>query len=341
MRRRYARGVLGLLGLCALGLALWSPVAWHVRAARLLLGFQSPESQRGEPPADVAIEETTLAGARAVRYGGRGRPILLLHGAHPGGVDEPRLRAFAGQLAARGFDVHCPSLDALAALRLDPATVIQARRAAEALARARGVASVGVVGISVGGGVALRAATETDAIHAVFAIGAHHDLAGLLDGWIASPEERYGAEALAHAFEAEYFESPDAAAALTARLLGGEAPRLEGDAAAELAALRADPMPPEAQSRLRAIVARHADALARMSPRGAIADLSAPVFLLHGERDPLVPPTESEAIFAALPERARGGLVRTPLLRHAEGADAGLAEQWRVVHLAANALDAL
>jgi len=246
VRRRYAVGPASLGALLLAGLALWGPIARHARAAKLLLGFQE-----GEAPG-IHREERPLGDQRAIRYGlTAGRPVLLLHGVHPGGIDEPRLAAFATQLADRGFYVVTPALPALAVLRFDPATVDRVAAAAEALAAERGVSSVGVVGISVGGGIALRASTETPSIHAIFAIGAHYDITRLLDGWVASPEERYGPLALAHAYPGEYFAAPDPAAAaeaLGAALTDAPPPALSARATEELAWLHADPMPSTAQA---------------------------------------------------------------------------------------------
>lgn len=339
--RRYARmGSVWLALVCLAALALWDPVARHVRAAKLLLSFQDAEAP------DVFVEELELAGLPRVMFGRPGRtPVLLLHGVHPAGYREPRFRQFAAQLATRGYSVSAVHLEGLADLRFDPSTVDRVVAAAEALARETGQPSVGVVGISIGGGVAIRACTQTLAIRAIWAIGAHHDVRALLDGWIASSEERYGPQALAHAWPAEYFEAADAQAAadaIVARLTHAPEPALSDTAREELAWLTAEPMPDEAQRRLRAIVARHGDELGALSPADALAEVSAPVFLLHGEHDPLIPASESEAIDRGLPESSRGGVVRTPLLRHADGAsDPGPYEQWRVVHLVAGALAAL
>lgn len=342
LRRRTQLGIgLGLIG--AAVLALWGPARAHLRALDLLLAFQS-----GEVSGEVPARREPLGELRARRYGEPGgQPVLLLHGAHPGGIDEPRLVRFAHQLAERGFYVVTPELAPLAALRFEPGCVDDVRAAARALAAERGAPSVGVIGVSVGGGVALRAAARTEAIGAVWAIGAHHDLGALLEPWMASTDERYGARALAHAYAEEYFEAPDgeAAAAAMRAAFGGEPaeiPALSDRAHRELAWLTADPMPEPARRRLRAIRDRHADDLSALSPRAALAEVRGPVYLLHGASDPLIPPSESTAIAGGLSPDALGGVLVTPLLRHAEGAsERGVFDEWHLVHLVAGALEEL
>ncbi|MEQ8725460.1 MAG: hypothetical protein RID81_29505 [Sandaracinaceae bacterium] len=320
----------------------WGPASRHVRAARLLLGFSDARAT------EIRSSDATVAGLRARVFRGDGPPLLLVHGAHPEGIDEPRLVRFAELLAEAGFDVTTPEIPALRALRFDDGAVDQIARAARALGP-----HVGVVGISFGGGLALIAASEEPSIHTVWTVGAHHDATRLAAWWrgepIAGPggdrfdaeAERYGAQVLAHAYAEDYFDPAEAAAARAALadVLHRRAPDLEGLSAptrARVDALRQGTGLDRAA--LAALTERHRDELSAISPAGHLSQLRARVFVLHGEGDPLVAPTESAWIARELPPPARGAVLRTPLLGHADLADVGLAAQWDVVRFAARAL---
>jgi dienelactone hydrolase len=263
---------------------------------------------------------------------------------HPGGIDEPRLISFARALSAEGLTVTTPELASFAALRLDPRVVDDLGRCVEWLAARSARRSIGAIGISVGGGVLLRVAARTRSVHAIWTIGAHHDLAGLDDFWFAPAEEHYGAQVLAHAFADEYFEpadAPRAARAIRAGFTGEAGPTLEPSLAASVRALRQPVLAPDVVERLRAILDRHGAQLRALSPRGHLGDVDARVFVLHGADDPIVPAEEARAIARELRPGERAQVLRSPVLRHAETpASSSVADQWRLVRFAAAALDA-
>ena len=346
MKRR--RRTIAALLACAL--LLLAALAWpsgrrHWRAASLLTRLRG-----GESP-DVEARELRLGPLRAHRYAGRegGALVALVHGVHPDGIDEPRLVRFAQALAASGLVVYTPELPALARARLDPGGSTVLADACDAIARREQRGSLGVVGISFGGGLALLAASQTEVIGAVLAIGAHHDAAALARGWLdaAGSRERYGMQVLAHAYAGEYLEGvPDreAAQAALASLLREEAPALDAlspEARARIEPLRHGHELAPAVPRLHAIVDAHAAELAALSPAARVAELDVPVFLLHGEGDPLIASRESRRIHDELPPRARGGLLLTPLIGHADQRDVTLLEQLEVVRFMAGVLRAL
>lgn len=345
-RRWVLRGALSLVLAAGVAVAL-DPIRRHLAAARMLTRFAADEDL-GTP--GVAIE---VAGLPAESYG-EGPPLLLVHGVHPAGRSEPRLVRFARILAAEGYRVVTPQLAALAEFRLDPETADRIARAAAELARQSPDGRVGVVGISIGGGMALMAAEREPAIGAVLAIGPHHDARRLTAWWLGdtiegpdgsplsgAPPETYGVQVLAHHYAEEVF-GPDAAPlarqAIAARFDHTPPPTdLPESTRTRLAELRTQPAP----AWLRPVVETHADALRAASPAGHLDGVSADVFLLHGLSDPVVPPVESAWIADELPPARLGGVLRTPLLGHAERHAIGLGEQLRVVHLVAGALDAL
>jgi pimeloyl-ACP methyl ester carboxylesterase len=340
----------------------WGPVQRHVKAARLLARFEDP----GAAVAGVETRETTLAGLRARRYATAdgGPPLLLLHGVHPEGIDEPRLVRFARLLADAGFTVVTPELPALTEFRFDPASVDRVGASARALAAREGVDAVGALGISFGGGLALAAAADPahrDAFAAIWAVGPHHDARRLARWWRGEPLEgpagarpsvtpgRYGTQVFAYAYAEDYFDEAPAKGERALRaLLDHDLERMRALAAelppsarAKLEALRHGRDLAPVASRLEAIAEAHADELAALSPAGRLDRIRAPVYLLHGRDDPVIASTESLWIAEELPRSCLGGLVRTGLLGHADHRRIELAQKWSVVHLVAGALDAL
>lgn len=352
---RGARIAVALVVLGALVAVAWGPVAAHLAAARLLAGVSD-----AEPLPSIRRRDETIARLRARTYdaaGGEGAPLLLVHGVHPRGIDEPRLVRFAQLLAREGFRVTTPELESLTRFHVEADTAAQIASCARALAHRAGTARVGVVGISFGGGLALLAAADEPRIGAVLAIGAHHDARRLARWWtgeaIRGPDgatrstssEPYGREVLAHLYAEAYFgeaSAETARAAIEARLRGDrEALRQHRDALPTEARRALDAIRDGASPALRVIVEDHDADLAAASPAGQLDDVTAEVFLLHGADDPLVAPSESAWIDSELAPVRRGGLVVTPLLRHAEREDVGVLEELRVVHLVAGALRAL
>lgn len=346
-QRRWRRRIAVSLALAALVALAVGPVRRHLAAARMLTRFGA-DVDLGTPG-----QPMTVAGLDARAYGS-GPPLLLVHGVHPGGMREPRLVRFARILAAEGYRVVTPQLSALAEFRLDPETATRIAEAAAELARESPDGRVGIVGISIGGGMALLAADREPAIRAVLAIGPHHDARRLTSWWLgetiegpdgvpleSAPPETYGLQVLAHAYADEVFgpeQAPLARRAIASQFDGSEPPEdLDGETEARLQALRTAPAPPW----LAPVVNAHLDALREASPVGHLGDLSADVFLLHGLADPVVPPVESAWIASELPSARVGGVLQTPLIGHAERHDVGLAEQIRVVRLVAGALGAL
>jgi len=342
--------------LIAAGLLLsWGAIDRHVRAARLLIGFQDAA---GDAVPGIEADDTTLAGlrARVYRDSSGGPPVMLVHGVHAGGIDEPRFVHFAQLLVEAGFTVGTPEIEAMTDLVLDPASASEVGDAAVAFGQRQGTSSVAIVGISFGGGLALIAAAERPAaIHAVWAIGAPHDLTALVAWWsggdargphgesVTAEPEAYGAEVLAYSFADDFFSAEDLE--LGRAVLGAH---LRGDHEASRTLRRGAPASLEASlvaaghpgARIRALGERHRDVLLELSPARRLAHVTARVFLLHGLGDPVVASTETLHL-----ARDLGGpeaVLLTGLLGHADASpDPGWAEQWHLVHHAAGVLEGL
>jgi dienelactone hydrolase len=313
---------------------------------------------------DAATRHGAIAARRYRPASGSGPPILIFPGIHGGGADEPRLVAMATKLAAAGGDIVTVPLPDLRAYLITERSVDMIEDAIAWASAAYGGRSrrVGVVGVSFAGGLALVAAARpgvADRMHALFALGAHADLPRVLAylcgaGAPASlpPPHDYGVVLMLRAslglvvpegqraaldraivtfLDASSFDATDRP----------RAQRLFADAQAAEATL-----PEPARTLMRAVNKRDVPALARvLAPYaeqiGGAPSLSparspatrAPVFLLHGDRDSVIPADEADALAAYL--RAGGNahvdVLRTPLITHADAAPAGAADTWRLI----------
>lgn len=364
--------------LFALVTALAAPVERHVRAASLLLGLSGAEpSWAGLVTSEVAIEslelpaEVTSNKAPSIRArlyrpsSGVSRPrgLVLAHGVHWLGIDEPRLVALARGFARAGITVLTPELGPLADYRVDDEGNLDALRVSVRwLARDPNVRAggVGLLGVSFAGGLALRVATEpalaADLAY-VASIGGHHDMARVAkyfvtdkidtpDGVVDWKAHDYGLAVLVYNTPERFVSEADAPhlrAAVRAFLR-------ETYAAAESAALALSPEGRAVFHRiahrdrfaLAAIVLRELPSMAptmnAASPAGRMGNIRVPVFLLHGAHDDVVPPSESR--FSAREAPGDVHLLVTSKIGHAEmGKDESKLDEIRLVRFMAGLLD--
>ena len=264
---------------------------------------------RGVAPGEVSREP----GAAGDLY--RGRPparsgIVLLPGVSPQGKDDPRLVRFAEALAASRFAVLVPELPGLRALRVSAA---DADAVVVAVRRLRGQGlPVGLGAFSYAVGPALLAALELGPEAAfVLAIGGYHDLSRVVRHFTTGDADRRAKWLFVQA-NVSRLERPEERQALTvmanrklsdenagiADLMGDLGP--DGRAVVALVTNR-DParvaallegLPAAIRSEL------HALDLARRD----LAALSAPLLLVHGRDDPVIPAAESASLAAAAPQ---------------------------------------
>jgi dienelactone hydrolase len=328
------------------------------------------------PPEELA-DSVDESDARVARPGAaaldlrivepRGEPgprpaFLLVHGAHEEGGRHPAMVSLARALARRGATVGVLDLAALRDLRIDADDVGRIGDAALWLADRGDLAEDGRValfGISVGGSYAIAAAAQeplAGRVSCVFAFGAYADLDALLLRLLVAPPrgESRLLDPLGEGRRRLLLGNVDAlvpardrghvAAALTAMIAGGDAPpdpaELSAEARSVLAAARSrDPLPPQDA---RALVGRIAAASVSLSPGRLAQAPSAPVYLLHGRDDPLVPASDCEVLRDAL--EARGVTVSvhvTDLYSHvdpAAGADASFFDAWPLLRFVADAM---
>jgi pimeloyl-ACP methyl ester carboxylesterase len=373
------------LAFVGVALALAGPLDRHVRAAGALMRFGAPPPEahavagRHQDEDEVGgsdieawvasyrtsaftVDESVVAGRPLRTY----RPVeprgqlVVAHGMHPMGYDEPRLVALSGALAGAGLVVHTPDQQHLKGLSLDPRTSSELSETMRALMARERRGPLGVLAVSFAGGLALRAASEDPGAFAfVVPVGAHHNLGRVVRWFAGQPAEGpegqtvthdphpYGVGLLVHADPGRFFPAGEAAAGDAALDLvlhdrGREANELaESLSPAARAVLQEARQPSRPTSLAPGLLSLLEDRRATFddaSPAGRLRDLQVPVMLLHGAADPIVPPTESLYLAAELPDGTR--LLVSEALRHAETADTGVGEQLALVHFMAAVLEA-
>lgn len=299
--------------------------------------------------------------------------VLLVPGVHAGGIEEPRLVGFAEDLAARGFIVVTAELPDLKQYLITPRSTDMIEDAARWLSEQRNLAPdgrVGLIGISFGGGLSIVAAGRPsirDRVAFVLSFGGHGDLprtlrylcTGVLADGGAHPPHDYGVviillgvadrmvpadqvtrlrDGIRTFLEASHVDMVDKARARTIF-----------DRAQAMAAA----MPEPSRSLMTAVNDRdvaglgprllpHVEALGAdptLSPVDAPAPL-APVFLLHGADDNVIPALESTRLADHLRPHTVVRVLLTPLITHAEvNRPADWGEIWKLVSFWTDVLD--
>ncbi len=290
--------------------------------------------------------------------------LLVIPGVHRGGLDEPRQTFFATRLAATGLTVVVAPLPDLREFRLTPRSTTQIEDAARWLLDHPELAPrrrIGLAGISFGGGLAVVAAGRpsiADRLDLVLSLGGHADFERTLryyatgrrpDGTVRLPHDYSVAVATVAALP--LIAPADQVAPLERGIrlyleAAFAATQAEADGLIDRARADAQQMPDPARTVLLAVVNRDVAALGRyLAPAverlGRDAALSperspaprAPVFLLHGRDDNVIPSSETEALAAHLArERAGVRALLTPVLTHVGiGSDAGLRDYWQLI----------
>lgn len=279
--------------------------------------------------------------------------VLLVPGLHPSGVDEPRLMRLASRLSEAGIVVVTPDIPELSEFEITPLVTDRIERAGVWLANDSGLAPsgrIGLIGVSFSGGLAVVAAGRPalrDRLLYVFSFGGHDDLPRVLnylcsgveaDGIAGSPPPHDYGEAVVLLNVAPRVVPPDQVVPLRAAvrrfLLASyldvmDKPR----AAAEFAAARdlERTLPEPSATLLRYVNTRDVSKLgpilqpavdAYVQPPALSPDKSpmpfAPVYLLHGRSDSVIPSAESEHLAHRLASRVAVHLLITDLISHAE-----------------------
>ncbi len=288
---------------------------------------------------------TTQGPVRARLYVPRGvaHPpgMVLVHGIHHLGIDEPRLVNFARAAASDGFSVLTPEVAALADYRVDGASIGTIGESAAWLEQRLGTGPVTVVGVRFAGGLSLLAACDpryAPHIRALVLMGAYDNL-GRVAMFLATsqaefPDGRmepyaahdYGAAVFVYSHLEQFFPAGDLAVAhdalrdwLWERPSDAQAlfPRMSPESRATMEILIARQIGRLRPKLLDAIQADNAQ-LSAISPEGKIGALHTPVFLLHGSTDDIIPSTETLWLEKEIPKAYLRAALVTPAFSHVD-----------------------
>jgi dienelactone hydrolase len=372
MRRPFVRAVV-VLGIALTVALLGEPVGAHVRAASLLLRFADEHAEGGlagfhKQPVDEEATRIVTSSGDATRgrfYVPRGAAhapgVVLVHGVHRLGIDEPRLVRFARAVASTGVVVLTPEVKEIADYRIDPRSIETIGAAARALA-ARTERRAGIMGMSFAGGLSLLAAADprfASSVGFVVAIGAHDDLARVSrffatdeapapDGRVVHLKAHgYGALVLVYQRAERFFPPEDVEVARDAIRLwlwdDRAAARARAEALSPLSWARIDALfedPAEASAAMLDVIGQDAEGMASVSPHGRLGALTAPTFLLHGAGDTVIPAVETEWLARDVPPAALRDVLVSPALVHVElGPETPMSQKWDLVHFMARVLE--
>jgi pimeloyl-ACP methyl ester carboxylesterase len=348
---------------------------YDLRSYSLLIHFLNPQASgpllRWETAA-VTTQEVTLPTAngpvRARLYlpSGVAHPpgMVVAHGIHHLGIDEPRLMSFARAAASGGFAVLTPQIDAMADYHVDAASIATIGESPVWLQEHLGTGPVTVVGVSFAGGLALLAGCDSryaPHIRALVLMGAYDNL-GRVSRFLATGEAEfpdgrvaaytahdYGAAVFVYSNLEKFFPASDLSVAHEAlrdwlseqpqdaqRLLPQLSPA--GRATMEiLLARKINQLRPQILEVIRADEPQ----LAEMSPQGKLGSLQVPVFILHGASDDIIPSTESLWLQREVPPKYLREVLITPAFSHVDPEkSATWVDQLRLVGFLADVLHA-
>lgn len=349
------------------------PFYTHLRALGLLLRIQDPDrtgivARLGTHPVDeeLAGVATSSGTVRARLYIPRGvaHPpgMVIVHGVHHLGIDEPRLIKFARAVSASGIRVLTPELPALADYQIDDRSIPVIGEAARSLSTEMG-RRVGLLGLSFAGGLSLL--TAADARYApyvqfVVSVGSHDDLervSGFLvtntiarpDGTILQmPAHEYGPLVVIYSHVEDFFPAGDVEAARKAlRLLLWEQVDESRKATEQLSAASRQKMELLYQhqagavvSQMKQVIAQHRAEMAAVSPHGHLEGLRVPVSLLHGAADNVIPPSELLWLKQDVPRGFLKNALISPAISHVsmEG-EPSAGDKFRLIHFMAQMLE--
>jgi pimeloyl-ACP methyl ester carboxylesterase len=361
MKKKIAAGVFLLL------IAFSVPVIDdHLQAVAVMLQVMNPETKSAIAhyrQLEFREESVSLPdGNSARRYipakSRTNHAMVVVHGVHRLGVEEPRLIAFSRALAAQGVEVLTPQLPGIADFRVTPDSIVAIGETAKELHRLTGK-TVGIFGLSFSGGLALMTAADLryqSDIAFVVAVGAHDDM-GRVAKFFATDEEprpngsiqkikahEYGALVLMYAHPEDFFADRDLTAVRTclhnvlyettcdAGTLSPAANKImQRVFAHDVAYFR---------KQILVSAEKHRDEYAQVSPRGKLMAVQAPVLLLHGAGDDVIPSAETEWLAEQIPAKYREQVLISPAISHVEiGEEPEVVDQFRVVHFLAEMIE--
>jgi dienelactone hydrolase len=364
-KKRFA--ALVFASMMAAGAMAWPFTRAHLQSVvilRLVSGQKVPSSISRlvtEPIQTEDLDFATDAGTvRGRLYLPQRHPnapgLVVLHGVHHLGIDEPRLVGFARAMASCGLRVLTPELPRIKDYHVDLGSVQVIEESARWFAKRTG-APVGVLGLSFSGGLALVAAGNPAYrrdFKFVVAVGSQDEMMHVANFYLTGQERRpdgtterlapheYGPLVLEYEHLEDFLPAEDEAAirpVLRDHLYednSGEKlaeAKLNARQEAEAAALM-DSSAPATKAKLAASDVKHAGEMEELSPHEFLRTMTTPVYLLHGQADNIIPAAETLWIAKELPRATLQEVLVSPVLSHVnlDEAKPRAEDQWRLVH---------
>ena len=366
-RRRVAFTGLLLCVTLSLGLIAWPFIDAHLQAIavlQLIAGKPVPKII-----GDIVAEPITVEDLNYTIESGpvRGRvylptnlphapALIVLHGVHHLGIDEPRLESFASAMASCGIRVLTPELPDIKDYHVGSNSIKVIGESAQWFAGKTG-GPVGVMALSFSGGLALIAASDplyAGSFKFVFAVGAQDDMGRVAqyyrtgrdvrpDGTIEElPAHEYGPLVLEYERVEDFVPPQDVAvirAVLRAHLYEDKAVEAEAEShldprqKAEAHDLM-DATSLKTKALLARVEAEHTQEMEGLSPRLRLKQIKTPVYLLHGEADNIIPSAETLWMASQLSSETLKAMLVSPVISHIdfEHSQPTLMDQWRLIH---------
>jgi pimeloyl-ACP methyl ester carboxylesterase len=290
--------------------------------------------------------------------------MVIFHGVHYLGIDEPRLMGFAAAMASCGIRVLTPELPDIKDYHVSEDSVRTIGESVKWYAAQTG-GPVGVMGLSFSGGLALVAATDPlyhPDFKFVIAVGSQDSMARVTQYYRTGedvrpdgseeilPAHEYGPLVLEYEYLEDFIQKQDLGpvrAVLRAHLY--ENKKAEAEASLGLNEVQKrealelmDATSAQTRAKIAAVIAKHTGELAGLSPRGKLEKLNTPVYLLHGQADNIIPSAETLWMASELPREDLKAMLVSPVLSHLDldAAKPGMLDVWRLVHFFALIMDA-
>lgn len=290
--------------------------------------------------------------------------LVIFHGVHHLGIDEPRLMGFATAIASCGIRVLTPELPDIKDYHVSEDSVRTIGESVKWFA-ARTGGPVGVMGLSFSGGLALVAATDPlyhSDFKFVLAVGSQDSMARVTDYYRTGsdvrpdgtievlPAHEYGPLVLEYEYLEDFIPKRDiepVRAVLRAHLY--EDRTAEADASLGLNDIQKreavelmDATSSVTRAKIASTIAKHNGELEALSPHGRLGTLSMPVYLLHGEADNIIPSAETLWMASELTSDNLKAMLVSPVLSHLDldGTKPGAIDKWQLVHFFALIMNA-
>ena len=286
--------------------------------------------------------------------------MVVVHGVHHLGINEPRLISFSRAAADSGFAVLTPEVSGLADYHIDAASIPVPGESAVWLQQRLGTGPVTVVGVSFAGGLSLLAACDpryAPHIRALVLMGVYDGLERVMRFLATSqaefPDGRkvpyvahdYGAAVFVYSRLEQFFSASDLPVAREAlRYWLWEQPQNVQPLLAHLSPAGRDTMDllltrqiERLRPQLLEAIRVNQSQMAAISPQGQIGNLRAPVFILHGSTDSVIPSTETLWLQKEIPPKYLRAVLIAPSFSHADPSNSrAWYQELRLVHFVAD-----